>query len=227
MPGRPLLCYITDRCQFPGDESARHRQLLDKIAEAARAGVDFVQLREKDLSSRELESLAREAIRALREAGFRNPNLERRAENRARRTALLINSRSDVALAVGADGVHLPSGDLSPLDVRQFWHSCGADTSFRPTISASCHQPFEVQSAAAAGADFVLFAPVFEKKDAPGVPPAGLDALRSACRHKIPVLALGGVTLENSTACLDVGAAGIAAIRLFQEHDISEVVRSL
>lgn len=227
MPGRPLLYYITDRRQFPGDESARRQQLLGKITEAARAGVDFVQLREKDLSSRELESLAKQAIQALREADFRDPNLERKAENGARRTALLINSRSDVALAVGADGVHLPSGDLSPLDVRHVWHSCGADTSFRPTISASCHQPFEVQSAAAAGADFVLFAPVFEKKDAPGAPPAGLDVLRTACRLKIPVLALGGVTLENSTACLNVGAAGIAAVRLFQENDISEVVRRL
>ena len=67
--------------------------------------------------------------------------------------------------------------------------------------------------------------PVFEKKDAPQASPAGLDGLREACRQKIPVVALGGITLKNARACLDAGAAGIAAIRLFQENDIAEVVR--
>ena len=220
MPGSPLLCYITDRRQFAGDESAQRRQLLRKISEAAGAGVDFLQLREKDLLPRDLESLAREAVGILRD-----PKLG--TENRERGTVLFINSRTDVALAVGADGVHLRSDDVSPADVRSIWHSSDADTPVRVAISVSCHQPSEVEQAATAGADLALFAPVFRKKDAPGTQPAGLDALRSACRHKISVLALGGVTLENAAACLDAGAAGIAAIRLFQEHDIAEVVRRL
>jgi thiamine-phosphate pyrophosphorylase len=77
---------------------------------------------------------------------------------------------------------------------------------------------------AAEGADFAVFAPVFEKGNAR---PAGLEGLREACRASIPVLALGGVTLQNAQACLDAGAAGIAGIRLFQEHDVCQVVRTL
>ena len=76
-------------------------------------------------------------------------------------------------------------------------------------------------------ATFAVFAPVFEKKDAPGNLPQGLEALTQACRARIPVLALGGVTLQNAQSCLQAGAAGIAAIRLFQENEISKVVGSL
>jgi thiamine-phosphate pyrophosphorylase len=85
----------------------------------------------------------------------------------------------------------------------------------------------EVQQAEIAGADVAVFAPVFEKKDAPEAHPAGLDALRQACRFNIPVLALGGIHLENAQSCMEAGAAGIAAIRLFQENDIADVVRSM
>src|SRR5579859_7935893 len=62
----PVLCYITDRSAFAGDESARRRRLLEKIAEAARCGVDYIQLREKDLSGRDLERLAREVVATVR-----------------------------------------------------------------------------------------------------------------------------------------------------------------
>lgn len=93
-----------------------------------------------------------------------------------------------------------------------------------PLIAVSCHSPAEVAQAAASGATFTVFAPVFEKK---GASPAGLAALRRACATGIPVLALGGVTLSNAHACLDTGAAGIAAIRLFQENDIAAVVRQV
>src|ERR1700739_2972841 len=94
-----LLYYITDRTAFATDEPTRRRRLLEKISEAARAGVDYIQLREKDLPTRELESLAREAVHAVR-------NVTKLATgNRQLRTALLINSRTDIALAVQADGV--------------------------------------------------------------------------------------------------------------------------
>jgi thiamine-phosphate pyrophosphorylase len=230
MPPRCLLYYITDRTAFGADEPTRRSRLLEKIAEAARAGVDYIQLREKDLHTRDLESLARGAVRAIREA--------LPTDHHPLSTALLINSRPDVALAVQADGVHLRSDDISPQEVRTIWKQCGAGTPFdklragyarqlspgAPLIAVSCHSPAQAAQAAANGATLAVFAPVFEKKDAP---PAGLELLRQASKNKIPVLALGGVTLANAHACLAAGAAGIAAIRLFQENSIAEVVTRL
>jgi len=214
-----LLFYITDRTQFSGDEHARQRALLAKIAEATRCGVELIQLREKDLCTRELEALTRAAVRVVRET------VPTRTEKREPRTRLLINSRSDVALACGADGVHLRSDDISAPEVRKIWER--AEHSEGALISVSCHSTAEVARASSAGADYAVFAPVFEKKDFPQTIAAGLDGLRDACRQKIPVFALGGITLGNAGACIDTGAAGIAAIRLFQENDITEVVRQL
>jgi thiamine-phosphate pyrophosphorylase len=242
MPERCLLYYITDRTAFAADEATRRRRLLEKITEAARAGLDHIQLREKDLTTRELESLAREAMAVNREArrlitGHQPPT-----------TALLINSRTDVALAVGADGVHLRSDDVSPTQVNAMWRKthvrtaaigCPATQSagaveagaklaqFTPLIGVSCHSAEEVVRAKSDGATFAVLAPIFEKKDLPTARLAGLAKLREACKADIPVLALGGITLENAKSCLEAGAAGIAAIRLFQENDVAEVVESL
>ncbi|HEX4783782.1 MAG TPA: thiamine phosphate synthase [Candidatus Sulfotelmatobacter sp.] len=227
-----LLYYITDRRAFPGDECSHRRRLLEKIREAVEAGVDYIQLREKDLSTRELESLAREAVGVIHERS------QVRTENLEPRTALLINSRADVALAVKAEGVHLRSDDISPHDVRTAWTECGTGTPFDrlrassarqnspgdPVIGVSCHSPAEVARAAAGAASFAVFAPVFEKKAAH---PAGLEFLKEACRANISVLALGGITLANAHSCLVAGAAGIAAIRLFQDNDIAMVVKKL
>ena len=213
------LYYITDRSQFPGNEAARRQLLLQRISEATRAGIDYIQLREKDLRARELEELAGQAIRILEDERLRTAN-------RDLRTALLINSRTDVALAVAAHGVHLRSDDISPADVRRMC-SARRDAPVRLTISQSCHHPNDVQQAAREGANLALLAPVFEKKDDPSAKPAGLEALRRACQYNVPVLALGGITLTNAAACLEAGAAGIAAIRLFQANDIAEVARRL
>ena len=215
---RCLLYYITDRKAFPGDPSDQRDSLLAKIDEASRAGVDFIQLREKDLSVRELETLAVSALDRFRRL---------KSDGQGTTTNLLMNSRVDVALSSGAEGVHLPVNDLSPTEVRNLWARCGARTHVAPTISVSCHSPEEVTRAQLCGADFAIFAPIFEKKDAPETKPAGLDALRRASQQRIPVVALGGVTLENVGACLDAGAAGIAGIRLFQEHNIVEIVSRL
>jgi thiamine-phosphate pyrophosphorylase len=203
-----LLYYITDRSQFAGDENARRSALLAKIVEASRAGVNYIQLREKDLTARALEALAREAVVAVRE--------------NSSSTRLLMNSRTDVALAVGADGVHLRSEDIEPGEV----HGISLDAA-RLLIGVSCHIPSEVLQAETAGADFAVFAPVFEKGSVPQVPPKGRAELREACAAKIPVLGLGGVTLQNATECMAAGAAGIAGIRLFQENKIEEVVHAL
>lgn len=217
-----LLYYITDRTAFGADEPTRRRYLLEKIAEAARAGVDYIQLREKDLVTRDLEVLARDAVGVLNQL---------RAERKEARTAFLINSRSDVAMAAGADGVHLRSEDITPGEVRAVWEKRGASAhgSFpgNPLIGASCHSAAEVTEAAEGGATFAVFAPVFEKKDIPDMQPKGLVELRAACKASIPVLALGGITLKNAKVCFDAGAAGIAAIRLFQENDVAEIVKQL
>jgi thiamine-phosphate pyrophosphorylase len=216
-----VLYYITDRHQFSADEYENRKRLLAKIGEAACAGVDYIQLREKDLRTRELEALSRDALKVLDEVRTENPKL---------RTALLINSRTDVALAIGADGIHLRSNDISPKEVRAIWKSGYVGTAAResspelPLIGVSCHMPEEVNQAAENAADFAVFAPVFEKR---GATPAGLDPLRRACRAGIPVLALGGVTLDNAQSCLQAGASGIAGIRLFQQNSIAEVVHKL
>ena len=211
-----MLCYITDRRQFQGDDTVRRRRLLEKIAEAAQADVDYVQLREKDLSDRDLEALAHDVVRILL------GEVQGRTGS-GRRTRLLINSRIDVALAAGADGVHLRAADVLPSDVHQVWTRLDANRA-RAIVAVSCHSLVDVEGAECQGADFALYGPVFEKQ---GAQITGLEGLRRACRRKIPVLALGGVTIANAVACFAAGAAGIAAIRLFQENNISEVVRKL
>jgi thiamine-phosphate pyrophosphorylase len=227
-----LLYYISDRTQLSGPESFRRERLLEKIAEAARCGVDYIQLREKDLPARQLEALAGEAVRVIEENG------QRKTGKREPGTCLLINSRTDIAFAAGASGVHLRSDDISPSEVHRIWNPGGArpaSTSLparaipppRATVVVSCHTVREVARAAEQGADFAAVAPVFEKRDWSPKSPAGLDTLRQACRYKIPVFALGGVTLANVAICRDAGVAGIAAIRLFQDNDIGEVVRRL
>jgi len=214
-----LLYYITDRKQFPGPEPHRRELLLAKILEAARAGVDYVQLREKDLPARELEELARQAVEICREA-----------RNQKRETRLLVNSRSDIALATGADGVHLRSDDISVSDARAIWLSAFARDSKPETrdfvISVSCHTGEEVRLAESLEADFAVFGPVFEKVGTSLR--VSLEGLRPACQvGDMPVLAIGGVTLGNAGACVEAGAAGVAAIRLFQENDVKEIVREL
>jgi len=208
----PQLYYITDRRQFPGDRPEQERRLLEKIAECAAAGVDLVQLREKDLSARALEELAYKAMAAL--AGSR--------------TRLLINSRTDVALACGAHGVHLPANDLAASDARAIFAQAGVS---EPMIGVSTHSAAEAASAEAHGADFAVFGPVFEKSGTASR--EGLEQLRQICHRAeaaqppMPVLALGGITLENAPLCVAAGAAGVAAIRLFQENKVHVVVQKL
>lgn len=204
----PKLYYITDRRQFPGDPLEQERQLLEKIRECATAGVDYIQLREKDLRSRALEMLAQKAMASLDGS----------------RTKLLINSRTDVSLACSAHGVHLPSDDLPASEVRAMWMRASTAS---PVIGVSAHTRAEVEYAEAHGADIAVFAPVFEKSGA--VNASGLEELRRICqsRRSIPVFALGGVTLENARQCLEAGAAGIAGIRLFQENEAQMVIESL
>jgi thiamine-phosphate pyrophosphorylase len=158
-----------------------------------------------------LETLAREAVERIRASGSN--------------TRLLINSRTDIALAAGADGVHLRSKDVSPEEVRTIWRA--GNGSAEPIAAVSCHTAGEVTVAEKCGTDFVVFGPVFGKKDGPEMGATGLDLLRTVCRSGIPVFALGGVTSENAALCVEAGAEGVAGIRLFQESEFAEVVAKL
>ena len=159
------------------------------------AGVDWVQIREKDLCSRDLYALVARAVALPRSPGSK----------------ILVNTRVDVALAAGADGAHLPAGSPSP----RVWRAL-APAGF--LVGVSCHTIRELQTAEAEGADYALFGPVFTPRsksmDLPAVGPDGLRAGVDAV--KIPVLALGGVSHENARICREAGAAGVAAISMFQ-----------
>lgn len=207
------LYYITDRKQFPGSQDQQEERLLEKIRECSTANIDVIQLREKDLNTRELELLAGKAMQALA-AGCT--------------TKLLVNTRIDIALAAGAHGVHLPANLLSASEARAIFARARLG---RPVIAVSTHSSAEVALAEAHGADFAVFGPVFEKSGTAN--PAGLQRLAEvtarsqASSPPMPVLALGGVTLDNAVLCIGAGATGIAGIRLFQEGKTIETIQNL
>jgi thiamine-phosphate pyrophosphorylase len=214
-----ILCYVTDRRSLPGTESSRSpAALLLKIEEAAGAGADWIQIREKDLSGRDCGLLAREALQRA----------ARPTPNNSAPTRILVNDRLDVALSERAGGVHLGEKSLPLAEAKRLVESCGERKDF--VIGVSCHSLEAARSAARDGADYLFFGSVFAtpSKAAFGAP-QGLERLAEVCvAVSIPVLAIGGITLANASACLAAGASGIAAIRLFQDaRDMSSLVQSL
>jgi thiamine-phosphate pyrophosphorylase len=195
---------ITDRNQYGKSGPESGAGLIAQAERLATEGVDFIQLREKDLAAKEVIGFARGMISAIRRTGSH--------------TRLLVNGRADIALASGADGVHLPSGEeqLTPGQVRSLY----AGTGVEPVISVSCHNLAEVERASKGGADLILFGPVFGKsvQGKAVVPGVGMEALQAACAAAgdTPVLALGGVTQDNASLCMEDGAGGVAAIRFFR-----------
>jgi thiamine-phosphate pyrophosphorylase len=187
------------------------RALLEKIRNAAAAGIDWIQIREKNLETRALANLVRLAVAASRDT----------------HTKILVNDRLDVALATSAAGVHLGETSL-PVETVAEWRRSAGRAEF--LIGASCHSLEAAQKAESAGADYIFFGPVFAtpSKAAFGAP-QGIERLREVCRSaRIPVLAIGGITVENAHSCFAVGAAGVAAIRVFQESDdMSDLVNGL
>ncbi len=181
-----LLYAITDRSQL-------QQPLLDCLRGWLAAGIDYIQIREKDLPARALYELVAAAV------ALPNPH----------GTRILVNERGDVALAAGAHGVHLPAHAPSPQRIRTI-----VPPGF--VIGVSCHSVAEVEAAEREGADFAVFGPVFETRSKLAYgPPAGVAALEQAARgRRLPVFALGGITLENFQQCRAV--AGLAAVSLFQ-----------
>jgi thiamine-phosphate pyrophosphorylase len=205
----PILCYVTDRHlfgKFDFDKQAR-KTLLGKIEAAASAGVDWIQIREKDLCGRDCARLARDALRSVAKSS---------AASRAR---LLVNDRLDVALSEGTDGVHLGEHGLPVSEAKRLRAARARQKNF--LIGVSCHSLEAAKSAERDGADYIFFGPVFAtpSKSAYG-PPQGLECLAQiSSAVLIPVIAIGGITVENASRCLGAGAAGLAAIRLFQETE--------
>jgi thiamine-phosphate pyrophosphorylase len=225
----PLICYVTDRRSLVATET--RKVLLQRIEDVAAAGVDWIQIREKDLSGIEYSLLALEAIQHAADSATRTaPSVvpPSRARASAAGSRILVNDRLDVALAVQAGGVHLGEKSLPPQEARQLVTSLHREENF--LIGVSCHSLEAAKAAECGGADYLFFGPVFATpaKTAYGAP-QGLDRLAEVCRAvSLPVLAIGGITLDNGAACFSAGASGIAAIRLFQDApDISALVKKL
>jgi thiamine-phosphate pyrophosphorylase len=170
------------------------------------AGVDLIQIRERDLPAGELYTVVETAV----------------LETGSLATRILVNDRLDVAVAAEAAGVHLPAHGLPIAEVRGAYPNL--------LIGASTHNLEELRAAEVQGADFAVFGPVFEtpSKLAYGGP-LGIEKLGEAVRAvRIPVLALGGITFANAGTCLGAGAAGLAAITLFQSaEDLPGLVAKL
>jgi len=162
---------------------------LDVAARAALDGVDMIQIRAKQLSGRALSDLVQAAVKTAS-------------------IPILVNTRMDVALACGAQGVHLPADSISPGVIRGI-----ASPGF--LIGVSCHTLAELAAAEREGANFAVYGPIF-LSPTKAVQPIGLSVLREATQSvRLPVYALGGVTEENAPLCIQAGAAGIAGISLF------------
>jgi thiamine-phosphate pyrophosphorylase len=213
-----LLYAITNRKLLAGDDTAQRQRLVALAAEWARGGVDTIQIREKDLPLTELQALAAQIVNAVRGAG-----------GAGGKTRVLVNGPAQVALDAGADGIHLPAS--APLPHPMAGNDALSGTTAtavraaqqvfaradrEAVVSAACHSADEIRQAATAS--LLLFSPVFEKVTEPQrAKGQGLGALRAAAElaKPTPVFALGGVTEKNAAACVQAGAAGVAAIRLF------------
>ena len=209
----PLLCAVTDRHSL-----AEPSELSEYIALAVAAGIDWIQIREKDMSARELLAVVRDAMKA--------------AAARANATRIIVNDRLDVALAAGVGGVHLGEASM-PVAAVNAWRRENASLNKLPReflIGASCHSVEAAGAAERDGADYIIFGPIFftPSKENLGAPQGIKRLAEVSISVKIPVLAIGGITEENAGDCVKAGASGIAAIRMFSgERDLAALVARL
>lgn len=217
--GVPVLCYVTDRGILPDKDPAEaHETLLRKMEAAAAAGVEWIQIREKNLSARELASLTREALQRVAKA----------SNDGASPARIIVNDRLDVALSERAGGVHLGENGLPVAEVKRLADARDVHGGF--LIGVSCHSLEAARSAESSGADYIFFGPVFATPSKAGYgAPEGLERLAEVSRAvSLPVLAIGGINAENAGSCLSAGASGIAAIRFFQDaQDVTSVVQAM
>ena len=199
---RAILCCVTDRRRFGLSCAA----LLERGRWAAASGVDLIQIRERDLSDRDLADLVRAMTSAV--SGFQ--------------TRVLVNDRLDVAIAAGASGVHLRADSVAASRARVV-----APPGF--LIGRSVHHLEEARAAAAdGGCDYLLFGTVFPSTGKPeGHAVAGLDAIGAVCRSvEVPVIGIGGVDAARARTLAEAGAAGAAAVELFMSATTDGVMRS-
>jgi thiamine-phosphate pyrophosphorylase len=203
---RPIVCYVTDRKTL--DPAASIARLREAIRMAFTAGADWVQIREKDLPGHELLALARDAVAS--------------AQGR-----VIVNDRLDIALAAGAGGVHLGRQSSPAREVVAWCRRGNAPADF--VIGVSCHSLEEAREAESDGANYIFFGPVFETPSKRGFgKPQSIANLAEVCGAvQIPVIAIGGVNAENAAECIQFAAAGIAAIRLFQEASNPDAIRKI
>jgi thiamine-phosphate diphosphorylase len=196
-PGQALLCAVTDRSRLAGASGRGLRALVERLAVAAAAGVDLLQVREPDLAGAELVALVREVLAAA--AGTD--------------AQVIVNDRLDVALAAGASGVHLKGESIDTATVRRI-----VPAGF--LVGRSVHSAEEAERAVADGADYVIVGTVFETASKPGQGAAGLELLRETARRTpAPVLGIGGMSVSRAGDVAAAGAAGLAAIGLFMGTD--------
>jgi thiamine-phosphate diphosphorylase len=191
---RPVVCMITDRRRLGADDDL----LVERVSAAAAAGVDLVQVRERDMDARALSRLVGRCLDAAR----------------GTRTRVLVNDRLDVALATGAHGVHLRGDSMPAARAR-------ALTPVGFLIGRSVHSVDEaVQVSADGGVDYLLFGAVFVTSSKPGQTPAGVQMLADvAAATSVPVLGVGGITEETVPQLAGTGSAGVAAIGFFADTD--------
>ena len=191
----PIICLITEGKANPENYQTQSSAIIETARSAIRLGVNMIQVREKQLGGRMLFDLSRRLVESIAGTG----------------ALILVNDRADVAAAAGADGVHLPEAALPADAVRSVFPDL--------LIGVSTHSLASARSAVAAGADYILFGPIFET---PGKgQPTGLDMLSDICRElgTFPVLALGGIDDTNCSGVVAAGASGIGAIRSLNDPE--------
>lgn len=211
---KPLLYLITNRQAFLRKTETAHEinQLqIEAIRQAAAAGCQLIQVREKDLCAQSLAEFTRQAIAVARPHGAK----------------VLVNDRLDVAIAAKADGIHLRASSLPAAEVRRVVEEKGLKDFL---IGVSTHSLAEAETAQNGGADFIVCGPVFDTPSKREFgEPLGLERFAEICQAiEMPVLALGGVNPTNFRQPLESGAAGIAAIGLFNDaKSLSQIIAAL